>query len=239
MSGRLVGHLGMALCGVSMAVGCSSSGPPNTNGNESTSRGTAGGRSNGSATAGSGGSQASGSSGGLTGGRETGGGSGGRVGCQSACNLPGQYCDDAGECVACLADQECKSTVQPYCYVDAGANYGTCVQCLGSSECPLGQVCSPELLCVPGCGTTNSCGGETPICEGDSGACVTCLSAHECTSGLVCRDGACTVCKSDFECYQNYMNPPLWVCSPEENCVQCRIDADCPDGQHCVGTGCH
>jgi len=238
MSGRLVGHFGIALCWFSVAVGCNNSGPPNTNGSESTSRGTAGDGSSG--TGGSGGnSQASGSSGGLTGGRETGGGSGGVVGCDSACNLPGQYCDDDGQCVSCLADQECKSksSLQPFCYNDAGPYFGTCVECLGSSQCSPGEVCSPQLMCVPGCGTTHSCSGEAPICEGDSGLCVTCLSASQCSGGLVCESGACMECKTDFECAMNY--PNLWVCSPENNCVQCRADDDCPDGEHCVGTGCH
>ncbi len=228
---------------LSLAVGCSSSGPPATNG--ATFK-TSGGGSNGSETGASSGgsSQTNGSSGGLTGGGETSGGTsgGGVMGCQSACNLPGQYCDDAGQCVACLADDQCKSSLQPHCYNDAGPSFGTCVECLVSSHCQLGQVCSPELMCVPGCGDTQeACPPQTPICEGDSGVCVTCLSAAECSGGLVCENGACMECSgpmANYECYQNYKDQFLWVCSPEDNCVQCIMDGDCPTGEHCVGTGC-
>jgi hypothetical protein len=83
------------------------------------------------------------------------------------------------------------------------------------------------------------CGGSMPLCEGDSGMCVTCLSAEQCGGGLVCEQGQCMECTTDYECYLNYTATYLWVCSPENNCVQCRIDADCPQGEHCVGTKCN
>ena len=236
MSARVVAHLVMASCWLSAAAGCSSPGPGNTD-TQSTARGTAGRQSNGSNGGSTGGSsQTNGSGGNATGpGVTNGGSSGGRVGCQSECNLPGQFCDDAGLCVACLGNQQCMSP-QPVCYLGSGPSYGTCVQCLKASDCPKGQACNLERLCAPGCLQGEPCSGDTPICEGDAGVCVSCLSATQCTGGLVCENGACMECTSDFECSLNY--PNLWVCSPENNCVQCRVDADCPQGEHCVGTGC-
>jgi hypothetical protein len=242
VSGRLSAHLLATLCWCSVAIGCSGSGPANSNGSQSTSRATGGGRSNGETTGAPGGSVSTGGSGGNTtgGGQGSTGTSGGHVGCDGPCTLPGMFCDDdAGKCVVCLADDQCVfSTAQPHCFLGAGADFGTCVECGVPSDCPLGEICDSEKNCIPGCGQAMPCSGEAPICEGDSGMCVTCLSAAQCTNGLVCSGGQCTLCTSDFQCYQNYPNVNLWVCSPEENCVQCRMDSDCPNGEHCVGTGC-
>ena len=238
MSVRPIAHLVMASLGLSLAVGCSPAGPGNTNSSQSTARGTVGGQSNGSNGGSTGSSSQTNSTGGNTTGAgvTNGGSSGGRVGCESACSLPGQFCDDGGKCVACLGNQQCSSPQQPICYLGAGPAYGTCVQCLKTTDCPKDQACTAERTCGPGCGQGETCPEDTPLCEGDAGVCVMCLSAAQCTGGLVCAGGACSECTSDYECSLNY--PNLWVCSPENNCVQCRIDEDCPEGEHCVGTGC-
>jgi hypothetical protein len=239
VSGRLVAHLGIALCWSSMAIGCSGSGPGNT-GSQATSRPTAGART-GSTGATAGSSPTNGTGGNTSGGGETGGSSTGNpYRCPDSCKLAGQFCDDAGQCVECLSDSQCKSPEQPHCFLGTTSPYyGDCVECLASNQCDAGEICNPQMNCVPGCAESDTCTGSTPLCEGDSGACVTCLSAAQCSGGLVCEQGQCMECTDDFECYLNYTATYLWVCSPENNCVQCRIDADCPDGQHCVGTKCH
>ena len=238
MSARPVAHLVMASLGLSIAVGCSPPGPGNTNSSQSTARGTVGGRSDGSGGGSTGGSsQTNGSGGSTTGpGVTNGGTSGGRVGCKSECNLgPDSSATMPDNAWFVSATSQC-TTEQPVCYLGTGPAYGTCVQCLKASDCPKGEACNADRSCAPGCLQGAPCSGTTPYCEGDAGVCVTCLSATECTGGLVCANGACSECTSDYECYLNY--PNLWVCSPENNCVQCHIDADCPENEHCVGTGC-
>jgi hypothetical protein len=238
MRDHLATHLVTALCCLSVVGACSPPGPGNTNSSQSTARGTVGSRTNGSATGQTGGSaETNGSGGNTTGsGVTNGGGSGGSVVCQSACNLPGQFCDDGGQCVVCLGNDQCKSSEQSICFLGLGPYYGTCVQCEKASQCSNGEACNAEHNCVPGCLQTDSCADATPFCEPDAGVCVQCLSATVCSGGLVCAEGACSQCTSDYECSMNYAN--LWICSPESNCVQCRVDQDCPEGEHCVGTGC-
>lgn len=235
MSGRSGAHLGV-LCGLVAVAGCngslyatSTSQHGQTSSRASNSAGSGAGSGGGTGTSGSAGGNTTGPSGSNT------GTSGGPPGCAAACNLPGQFCDDAGQCVVCLDDAQCTSPVQPLCFNDAGPSFGTCVQCLASSNCQPGDICDTSMSCVPGCFDTQACTGQTPICA-DSGMCVSCLSAAECSGGLVCRQGTCTVCQNDFECAENYVN--LTVCSPEENCVECVNDADCPVGHPCVGTVC-
>jgi hypothetical protein len=238
VNGRRVAQLGTL--GALLATGCSSSLYQTTTSSHGQTNSAAG--SSGASGGSTGGASGESSGGNTSGGRTTGEGTSGTgtssrpPGCPQDCTLPGHFCDDAGQCVVCLDNTECHSTLQSLCFNDAGPYYGTCVQCLGSNNCQGGEICDTSMSCVPGCVTTEACTGQAPICEPDSGMCVTCLSAAECSAGLVCRQGACTVCTSNFECSQNYAN--LWVCSPEENCVQCEIDADCPNGEHCIGTGC-
>jgi len=232
---RLVLSFGVSFACLALFPGCNGTNYySNGAGGQSGGR-SSGGRTNSSGTGGSTGESSGSAGGNSSGGASSGGNStGGSGDCKTPCNLPGQFCSDAGVCVVCLDNSRC-STVQPFCFTDGGPYYGTCVECLGSPDCSPGNVCDSTYTCVPGCQVTNACAAPMPICA-DSGLCVSCLSAADCIGGLICKNGICSECTDDQECLAQYAN--LSVCSPENNCVQCRQNSDCPAGDTCVGFVC-
>lgn len=129
--------------------------------------------------------------------------------CVGGCDV-GEVCDeDAGECVACLGDDDCEE----------------------------GKVCGPENTCVT-CVSNTTCeenSPDTPLCDTVKDACVACLESPDCVGsagGAVCdvETSQCVECISDADCASD-----LRCDTTSQQCVTCldRMDCDQPDAAIC------
>ena len=149
--------------------------------------------------------------------------------CSTATRAP--QCVDNGQCDEGQACQE-----------------GTCIvaECLNSSECALGEFCSPKhFSCKPGCMDNTDCfAGEE--CDVDSRTCVAygCRSTElDCAAGEFCDTDPNS--NTYGECYKDNVNhcktcdidrnncPTGMECFISELGDSCWTDQDCPAGQTC------
>ena len=147
------------------------------------------------------------------------------------CHLAGLYCTTAGQCVACLTDDQC-ATFGNHC--DPSLNL--CVECrVGvESDCPGGWVCEPTThRCILPCGDGGACPNDRPLCN-NTGVCSECLSDAYCQgsrSPQYCDPtiGQCVNCRLSEDC-----PPEDDICNPTTGrCVQCLNSAGCPAGVPC------
>jgi hypothetical protein len=125
------------------------------------------------------------------------GGAGGQAGAAGAggfapprCNIVGcggsggaSVCDtDAGTCVECLSDTDCKTSDKPICFAHA------CAPCKSNTDC------RPD-------------GGQNLVCNADAGTCVMCTHDSDCTASTaltktpICgADNTCHACATDSDC---------------------------------------
>ncbi|AKT43152.1 lamin tail domain-containing protein [Chondromyces crocatus] len=133
----------------------------------------------------------------------------------AACTQGGNYCNAAGDCVACTLGAHCPSGVcgaqftcaAPACDDMVRNGMETDVDCGGPDcgPCATGQVCGANADCVGGlcagtcqatCSDTMQNNGETDVdCGGaNCSACAIgkrCASASDCVSGVCGSDGVC------------------------------------------------
>lgn len=147
-----------------------------------------------------------------------------------SCTNGGQSCPHgcvAGVgCAQCGVDGDCNLNA-PFCVL------GACVPCRSSSNCAVGQACSPaQHTCGPKCTANANCAPNAPICDTASGACVGCETSKDCpTTTPVCPSSTlqCSQCGGNSDC--SATDP---VCDlADGRCVQCLVDADCPEGYLC------
>jgi len=125
----------------------------------------------------------------------------------SDCGIASLRCHSSlGQCVECLADQDCSDTDAPHC----DAALLRCVRCTSDADCAAGSRCDAvERSCAP-----------------------TCETAQDCVAAHACNDGVCVACDRDVECRENDAVHP--VCSASGlACVNCREDAQCPQLEFC------
>jgi hypothetical protein len=171
--------------------------------------------------------------------------------CVASCNSSkpalsggGGSCTNGGEpcahgCVAgvgcgqCGADSDCTPDA-PFCVL------GGCVPCRTSTDCAVGQACSPaDHECNTKCTVNANCTPNAPTCDTTSGACVGCEKSTDCPP-------AAPICESETsQCSQCSMNSDCSAADPvcdlgDGRCVQCLVDTDCPSGYLCGGNDqCH
>jgi hypothetical protein len=83
------------------------------------------------------------------------------------------------------------------------------IPCTRDTDCPLGQVCGPDDVCVP---------APTPT------ATIACDTTEDCPPGLTCVDGIC-----------RDLSTPTVTPTPLPTCV---TDEDCPEGTQCRAMVC-
>ncbi|MBQ4471687.1 MAG: hypothetical protein II942_00350, partial [Alphaproteobacteria bacterium] len=187
-------------------------------------------------------------------------------------NKDGKLCDTvANICVNCRYDADCKNgkicrqtdpadVTSKTCVCPGKTEWSEtrqCCVCSSNDDCPEGQICNENNICVPDkpCTTTADCDtGE--VCDEENGVCVECLEDNDCTDGKVCNSQhmcvcpgkttwdeikqccSCTensdcldgqVCNSDHIC----VCPGKTVWDPSKNCCSCTADEDCLEGQVC------
>lgn len=177
--------------------------------------------------------------------------------CEAREQCPGGRCED-GNCMPCRDRADCGGAV---------CEEGVCRSCVDRGECEPGEVCvlglcgpcAEDAQCGPGVCLGGSCAPCDPAdhrgcgpaalcCPGEGqGGCVPTDPATGCTAcGVPCAaddsDGctarACT-CGQAEACGGDapYCTGDLGDAAPAV-CVECRDDADCPEGQLCADDAC-
>ncbi len=145
---------------------------------------------------------------------------------------------DAG--VICHSSDECEAETSPICddaaAICRGCDYGGA----GASECaakdPVNEYCSADGSCVSGCGDSDECPGDAPICSATH-RCEVCDDDGTGDVDCAARDAATPRCKSDGTCV-GCIDPEdcggtTPVCDGETNtCRACEANADC-DSEVC------
>ena len=170
----------------------------------------------------------------------------------------GQRCE-AVECLTCPCADQCQTIdIRPDCIRDADCGEGEvcefggalCLQpvcvpgCRADADCAEGTLCTElECLtcpcpsqCLPpdtntGCRDDTQC-PDGEVCEPGSG----CVGANACVPGCHSNDDCAQdeICNTDVFCFTC---PCPGSCEPTTGAGDCRLDADCPDGQVCEGAG--
>ncbi len=111
------------------------------------------------------------------------------------------------------------------CALGATCLNGECVEarCSTSAQCPMEQTCGPARECVPGCGTDRDC---YP-------------GSHCDTLTATCIQDGCTETKVDCG-YREFCNQGTGECydAGDLYCKFCNEDAECGDGNLCLGHYC-
>lgn len=120
-----------------------------------------------------------------------------------------------------------------------GGGHTTDPECARDRDCPSGEVCNIDGLCVPTaeCTLTAECdAGE--VCA--AGTCVPgptmCRLDGDCTVGSWCDDGTCTpsgACTADTECATGFWCDFRGTCVPRDPDA-CRAHADCTGTELCI-----
>ena len=184
--------------------------------------------------------------------------------CATASDCPGSEACVGGAC-RCSSSAACPADA-PTCILDGGPGVCGCEGdggCAGANEvCDPGRGLAGAcvLACTaPDSGCPAGVGGPS-YCDGASGLCVQCLTAAQCVDpeAPVCVAGACVRCGSDADCAALDAGTPR--CSHDHLCVECTspaqcpsdrigcngasgscgscaVDADCPAGLGCAGSG--
>ena len=156
------------------------------------------------------------------------------------CGDAGVCESDAGQCVQCVIDSDCKDAANPRCD-DTSAR---CVPCLPANDnCGANLYCAlsaGDFQCSAGCKTNSDCanadggtgggddggaadGGAEPsrsLCDPQSHQCSQCLADTDCPLGQLCQAGSCGA-----------------GCNPNHGCpaAQTCCGAVCSDLQHDPG----
>ena len=146
--------------------------------------------------------------------------------CPSAETDPGfetyaSVCDLAGQCTACLTDDDC-SLDAPRCATGRSGFGNECFECIDSVDCP-----EARPFCVPMEAAFQT---YTP-----GGACHECTTHTDCATGI-CVEGACEPqCAVPEDC-----NSPFLTCGAELRCVAapCATAAECAEFGECLDGGC-
>lgn len=126
------------------------------------------------------------------------------VGCRTTadCSAPRPVCEPTRQqCSECQSRADCAKAA-PACNLQNG----NCEECLVDADCGNGRACGPDHQCRELCTSNDFCVNSPagPICNLSTGVCGQCASAKDCT------------------------NPATPVCSPENRCVACAANSDCP-----------
>ena len=176
----------------------------------------------------------------------------------------GKVCDpQTGQCVACLPTNDvcakseycdpATNSCKPGCSNDADCDGGgvvlhcdlttnSCAGCLNDSDCPLGNVCAINQVCIPGCSAMQPCAPDQTCCGtschdltknlNNCGMC-----GHKCTApvnagavcvGSICGMGACDAAydncnaQTNDGCGQNILQDGPCACTPgtTQSCYQ-------------------
>ncbi|WP_394828767.1 hypothetical protein [Pendulispora albinea] len=142
------------------------------------------------------------------------------------CPLPTLRCDTAsGNCVACLADSDCKDPL-PRC----NPTEHRCVACTTSADCPAGRACEQH-VCITACDDAGKCPGNA-TCHAQSHLCKDCQVNADCNNAgndRICEPntGRCIECLDDGPC-----PPGRSHCEKiTGRCVHCVNSSHCPSEQ--------
>lgn len=163
-------------------------------------------------------------------------GSAGRCQSDDDCASAALHCDQVlGECVACIADRDCKDPDTPRC--DSALH--RCVGCGGDLDCAENETCVPRTrTCVMRCAegsAEHTCPDSAPTCDEVARLCVQCKSDQDCRAitddGDYCESasGRCVHCTDDRQCPATEPR-----CDQvQHRCAQCSTSRDCPAGRAC------
>jgi len=211
--------------------------------------GTPGGSGAGGSPPAGGGTSAGTANGGNTNGGDAGNGDSGAGACASNSDCTGcaAVCVvDAGQCVECLVDSDCK--VGTSC---AGGGGGGTGGAGGGTATGGATAAAADRYCLQNkcndfvmCSERGVCSDKTSTCDVTAHHCVQCLSTADCTAlnltGTICAGNKCrpTCQSSNFQCTSS-----TGLCSVSDGttgiCTEhCSIDSDCYPGYECVDTIC-
>ena len=193
---------------------------------------------------GNGGTSGNASNGGTTKGGSTKGGSSStatsKAPCNGECSRNTPVCDEStNQCVACLANKDCKTSAKPVCDPDQNA----CVACLKSTDCKdtAKPVCDTSTNACVACLANTDCPSATASrCDATTNACAACQNDSDCTqiSGKnACSNGTCVQCTvaNESACGGNSCNPKTSECTSTAKgsvtrCGSCVADSECATG---------
>jgi Cys-rich repeat protein len=155
----------------------------------------------------------------------------------------GLVCDSDGDCVPCLVDADCASSLNRGC----NTSMHTCKLCNVDGDCgnaTMGLVtgkCGSNFTC-DGCTVDADCSNSLigKVC-GPAKTCVECKVDSDCTTATfgpgVAKCGSyffCNGCTVDADCSNSFIGK---LCGPAKTCVECKVDSDCGTGKKCYRLG--
>ena len=158
------------------------------------------------------------------------------------CDAP-DVCDDAGNCVATVAEAgvECRPSGGDACdpaeVCDGSSTACPADMMLGDGEpCPDSIVCNGDEVCQSG-----ACMSATPLSCDDGNACTTetCREPGGCDFAMI--PGCCNIdadCDDGDSCTIDSCSGPGGTCSASEITGCCAADADCDTGNPCWADTC-
>jgi len=138
-------------------------------------------------------------------------------------NPIGEVCNLAQTfCVQCNDEGDCNDPELPACNVNEG---NRCAGCVDNADCngnPNGNICDQIFQTCGECNNNNDCAGSL-VCATPVGA-------------RIDQSNFCVECTVDAHCA---LSPGGNVCSLfDYSCVQCKINADCPNNGECIQQVC-